>query len=87
MGLTIRGTICTLAVMPKSFSAIIALWPSLSDLATDLGVGYESAKAYKRRNSIPSEHWSALIKAADKRGIEGITAERLAALAANRRAA
>lgn len=88
MGLTVWGTMCTLrAVMPKSFSAIIELWPTLGALADDLGVGYESAKAYKRRDSIPPEHWETLVAAARRRQIEGVSLESLAALAAKRKAA
>lgn len=64
---------------------IIDEWPSLSDFAADLGVPYGTAKAMRRRGSIPPEHWSRVVAAASDRSIDGVSMERLAALRAARR--
>lgn len=63
---------------------IINKWPSLSDFAQDLGVMYGTAKAMRRRSSIPSEHWLILVTKARKRGIKGISLEALAAAVARK---
>jgi len=68
----------------KSFSEVLALWPSLSDLAADLSLPYGVVKQWRRRNSIPSDRWQALVLAAQRRGHGFVTAELLAAIAAGR---
>jgi hypothetical protein len=57
---------------------IINLWPSLAVFAEDLSMAYGTAKAMRRRNSIPSELWVAVVSAAAKRGIVGVDYETLA---------
>lgn len=52
---------------------LIDRWTSLSDFASDIGVAYGTAKAMRRRGSIPVAYWPALIAAAKERGIEDIT--------------
>lgn len=59
-------------------SEIIRLWPSLSEFARDLGVAYGTAKAMRRRDSIPPAYWQALVGHARARRIEGVTFEALA---------
>lgn len=61
---------------------IINKWPSLSDFADDLGVQYGTAKAMRRRASIPPEHWLTIIGKATEREIEGVTLEVLASAVA-----
>ncbi len=61
---------------------IINKWNSLSDFAQDLGVQYGTAKAMRRRSSIPSEHWLIVIAKASERGIKGVSLEVLAAAVA-----
>jgi len=56
---------------------IINLWPSLSDFAADLSVAYGTAKAMRRRASIPPDYWSAVLEGAKRRRIAGVTLERL----------
>ncbi|HLP67381.1 MAG TPA: hypothetical protein VK181_07665 [Rhizobium sp.] len=63
---------------------IINSWPTLTDFANDLGVAYGTAKAMRRRGSIPSEHWLAVVSGAEARSIPGITLEALAKAAAAR---
>jgi hypothetical protein len=63
---------------------IINCWPTLSDFADDVAVAYGTAKAMRRRDSIPSEHWIAVVAGAQQRGISGINLEALAQAAAAR---
>lgn len=66
---------------------IIGKWPSLTAFAADIGVSYGTAKAMRRRKSIPSEYWRRLINCAAERTIDGVTLEQLAENAAKRRKA
>ncbi len=61
------------------------LWPSLADFATDVRVKENTARGWAARNSIPQEYWADLILAAERRGIRGITCDRLLSLAPGRR--
>lgn len=63
-------------------AGIINLWPSLSAFAADVGVSYETAKAMRRRGSIPSGYWVRTVTAAQSRQLDGVTFERLAEIAA-----
>lgn len=65
----------------ETFGDVIALWPSLSDLAGDAGVTYGVAKQWRWRDSIPAAHWAALVDAARNRGFSEVTTERLAEIA------
>tara|TARA_R110002020_G_scaffold467027_4_gene690182 strand:+ start:3033 stop:3254 length:222 start_codon:yes stop_codon:yes gene_type:complete len=66
---------------------IINLWPSLSAFAEDLGVPYVTAKAMRRRMSIPASYWVRMIEAAAARDIAGVTLADLAHAAAQPREA
>lgn len=58
---------------------IIAKWPSAAEMARDIGLRRPGHGAMmKMRGSIPAPYWSALVEAAEKRGIEGVTLEALA---------
>ncbi|HTV69299.1 MAG TPA: hypothetical protein VMF90_12250 [Rhizobiaceae bacterium] len=57
---------------------VINLWPSLSEFAADLSIEYGTAKAMRRRGSIPSEYWVAVVKSAERRELAGVTLEALA---------
>lgn len=56
---------------------IFSLWPSMVDLATDLGKPYTTITAWKQRGSIPAKFDLDLIEAAAKRG-KTLTLEQLA---------
>ena len=56
---------------------IISLWPSMSDLASDLGKPYSTVTAWKQRGRIPADYDLDLIEAAQKRG-HVLTLEQLA---------
>lgn len=61
-----------------SHSAIIDLWPTLSSFADDLAVAYGTAKAMRRRGSIPAQYWLRTVAKAAERKIEGVSLEVLA---------
>lgn len=73
--------------MVTSLPDLIDLWPKprVANFARDLGITVEHAAAMKRRNSIPAAHWRAVVAGAEARGIEGVTLELLADLAADGR--
>jgi len=47
---------------------IFSLWPSLVDMAKDLGRGYPTVAAWKQRGSIPAKYDLDLVEAAERRG-------------------
>ena len=65
-----------------SHAKIINEWPNLSEFADDLGVPYGTAKAMRRRGSIPTEYWLIVVSKAAEREIDGVTLEALAAAVA-----
>lgn len=71
----------------KTHRDIIDAWPSsdgrlpgLSSFAADHGVKYDTAKGWRRRNSIPPERWLKTISLADARGVPNVTHEVLQAM-------
>ena len=62
-----------------SHTQIISLWPNLSAFAADLGIAYGTAKAMRRRGSIPAHYWATVVANAKERGIKVVTLEMLAA--------
>lgn len=69
------------------FATIILSWPapSIRTFADDLGVPYVNAQQMKLRNSIPDVYWDLVVEAAVRRGIDGITLEKLQQLSARKR--
>lgn len=67
--------ICTFVFM--THAQIINLWPSLSAFAADLAVEYGTAKAMRRRSSIPPAYWARLVEKAKARRIRGVSHEAL----------
>jgi len=67
-----------------SFTKIIAKWPSTADLAADLGESANTVKKWGQRNSIPSEYWLPLVRAAARRELTGVSLEACARAAENR---
>lgn len=59
------------------FVAIMDLWPSLAELARDVGVDEHRPRMWKHRGVIPPRHWPAVVNAAEARGFDGVTADRL----------
>lgn len=59
-------------------SDLIDRWPSLAQFGRETGIPYRSAQQFRRREQIPYWFWTAVIEAAEKRGIKGVTYETLA---------
>lgn len=66
---------------PRSFRAVVALWPTQEALAIDVGASHESVKKWAQRDFIPADWWSSLLSTRTARGA-GISADLLTALAA-----
>lgn len=66
----------------KTFDDIISMWPTAKAFGTDVGVSGLVARQWRRRNSIPSSHWRAVVDAAQKRGFTDVTEAALTDLAA-----
>lgn len=70
----------------NSFSEIIALWPTVVAFADEVGVKYPTAASWEQRNTLPPDIWGRVVEAAERRGFKGVTFERLAAIAAAKKA-
>jgi hypothetical protein len=70
----------------ETFAAVIAAFPD-GALADRLGVKRGLVALWKHRNTIPPEHWAGVVAAATADGIDGVTLEKLAEIAARRRKA
>jgi hypothetical protein len=62
----------------RSHRDIIALWPSSADLARDINVPADNVRKWKAHNRIPGWHFADLVAAAERRGIDGVSADVLA---------
>ena len=69
---------------PREFAEVIGLWPSVDELATDLDRKPNTVQQWKSRNRIPADEWHGLVRAAQRRGIKGVSADVLAQIAAAR---
>lgn len=59
--------------MEKTFLDVIQAWPRPAALAADVGEAENTVKAWRRRRSIPPEHWRKVETAARKRGYEWVS--------------
>lgn len=57
---------------------IIGLWPTQVALASALGFKADRIEKWCKRDRIPAEHHFAIVQAARRSGIEGVTFEVLA---------
>jgi len=69
----------------KDFRTLIDLWPSASLFAADIGIRERHAQVMRFRNSVPPDYWAAVVAAASRRGIKGVSYEGLAKLRGVRR--
>lgn len=68
--------------MANSFRDIIEKWDHTSDFAVAVGVPYERAKAWWRRDRIPGAYFAAVASAAQRQGYDDVTERALSAIAA-----
>lgn len=66
----------------NSFRDIIDKWEHTSTFAADVGVPYERAKAWWRRDRIPGAYFVAVVSAAQRNGFSDVTERALSAIAA-----
>ena len=71
--------------MLDSFAAIIDLWPSAEAFGDAIGTSGANARKMKARDSIDSSYWESLVAAAIQRGLQGVSLDLLARLAARRK--
>jgi len=62
----------------QSFAELLLRWPSLAQISAELGVPYDTVIAWKRRNSVPYEYWTALVASAQQNEIRGLSMEVMA---------
>ena len=62
----------------KTIPGIIKSFGSIVAFAEATGICYGTAKTMSRRKSIAAHHWPGIVKAAEKRGIAGVTLEAFA---------
>jgi hypothetical protein len=65
----------------KSHSEMIRLWPKRGAFGADIGAKPAAVTNMIARDSVPSKYWSAMVAAAQERGIHGVTLSTLAAAA------
>lgn len=58
--------------MDWTFLDIIAAWPTAAELARDVDEDHSCVKQWKKRRSIPPEHWRKVETAARLRGYDWI---------------
>ena len=69
----------------RTYQDLIAIWPTVADFARDIGVGYQTARKMRDRNSVGSKYWKTVIQAACARGVY-LTAEDLLRMSRTSRA-
>lgn len=58
--------------IPASISDLIDRWASIVEFQKDVGCGYEAARKFRDRESIPVIYWERVIDAALRKGVPGI---------------
>ena len=72
---------------PASVADLIRLWPSQEQFGDDLGLKWRShGRVMRVRNRIPRPYWPAVVSAAQRRGIEGVSIATLEKLHGTKRA-
>lgn len=63
----------------QALQDIFTIWPSLNEMAADLGEKYDTVKRWRNRGRIPNRAWPAIIEKAARRE-QLVTAAQLLAL-------
>lgn len=72
--------------IPASIPELIGHWKTIREFSADIGCGYEAARKFRDRESIPPEYWESIILASEKKGVSGIDWEWLGRVNARKRA-
>jgi hypothetical protein len=62
---------------PLDFPGVIGSWPSVRDFSAATGTPDATARAWRTRDWIPVEHWDAIITAAHRDQVPGISIDSL----------
>ena len=70
--------------MPNSFIEVIGLWPSLRAFSEEpeVDANLMAVRKWQQRDSIPSEEWMGIAKAAQRQGFNEVTVELFAQIKA-----
>jgi hypothetical protein len=68
----------------KSFIEIIDAFGGAAPFGAAIGISDSHARAMKARDSIPDGYWLRTVKAAQGRGVKGVTLESFATIAGSR---
>ena len=71
----------------NSYTSVCSLWESDHELAADIGATAFAVQKWRQRDKIPPGWWQAIVDAAKRRGIKGVTLEKLADIAKRKRQA
>ena len=63
---------------------VIGLWPNVRSVAEDCDSDVEAVYQWQKRGSIPGRYWLHLVNGAEKRGLDGVTLEKLASIHAKK---
>jgi hypothetical protein len=53
----------------RAIQDIFSIWPTLADMARDLGKEYQTVAKWSQRGRIPPESWDLVIKAASRKRV------------------
>lgn len=76
-----NDTVCIVRPV-QTFTDIINAWEKPGLLAEDIGEEVGTVRQWRNRDTFPDRVWKAAVAAAARRGIEGVTLELLASIAA-----
>lgn len=52
----------------RSITDVFGLWPTLAEMAREIGHPYDNVVKWRRRAAIPSHAWADVIRGAERRG-------------------
>lgn len=64
---------------------MIDLWPSVSVFAADIGISERHGQVMRFRASVPPDYWPRMVSAAKRRGIKGVSLDKIAKIRSLRR--
>lgn len=71
----------------ETYTDVCALWEDDEALAADVGASEGAVQKWRLRDKIPAGWWQALVDAAVRRNLKGVTLDALAEIAAKKREA
>jgi hypothetical protein len=53
----------------QALTDVFDIWPSLAEMARDIGIEYQTVAKWSQRGRIPPESWDAVIEAAKRKKV------------------